>query len=283
MNGVRRTRSPGFTLMELLCVLVILALLAALLFPVFSGAREKVRQTACVSNMRQIGLAFRLYMQDNEETFPINRTCVGMPIPHETQCEEGMNVTGWVDMVSVYIRSDVFKCPSDPTPILSPEAVGYRLSSDPARRTNVNRTSYAKNNNIGNVPPPAGYIVQDAMTGNAATTIMVMEWAPSQGGGANDREQVGATFNIYRDAREQPADGAQANVNANILIDGREDPFQRAYVQWRVPSKQHHGGSNYIFTDGHANWLLPRVVIGQFGFPTAAEYGNTGQKPDFRL
>jgi prepilin-type N-terminal cleavage/methylation domain-containing protein/prepilin-type processing-associated H-X9-DG protein len=283
MNGARRVRSPGFTLIELLFVLVILALLAALLFPIFSGAREKVRQAACVSNMRQIGLAFRLYMQDYDEMFPINRTCVGIPIPQETLCQEGMNVTGWVDMVSTYVRGNIFKCPSDPTPILHPQAVGYRLSSDPTRRTNVNRTSYAKNNNIGNVPPPAGYIVQDSMTGNVATTIMVMEWAPSQGGGANDREQTGATFNIYRDAREQPADGSQANANANALIDDKDDPYQRAYVQWRVPSKQHHGGANYIFTDGHAKWLLPRAVIGQFGFPNTVEYGNTGQNPDFRL
>src|SRR5690349_19864487 len=193
MKRARRVRMPGFTLIEMLFVLVILALLAALLFPVFSGARQKAEQAVCVSNMRQIGLAFRLYMQDYDETFPINRTCVGTPVLNETFCDEGLNVNGWVDMVSAYTPGNVFKCPSDPTPILRPQAVGFRLSSDPTQRTNINRTSYAKNNNIGNVPPPAGYILQDAMTGNIATTVMVMEWAPNQGGGANAREQVGAT------------------------------------------------------------------------------------------
>lgn len=283
MKGARYVWTPGFTLIELLFVLVILALLAGLLFPVCYGAREKARQAACVSNMRQIGLAFRLYMQDNDETFPINRTCVGMPLPNEAFCDEGMHVTGWLDMISSYTRNDVFKCPSDPTPIVQPEAVGYRLSADPAWRTNINRTSYAKNNNIGNVPPPAGYIVQDAMTENVSTTIMVMEWAPNQGGGANGREQVGSTFNLYRDVREQPEDGSQANANANALIDNGGDPYQRAYVQWRIPSKQHQKGANYVFTDGHARWLLPSAIIGQLWFPSRVEYGNTGQKPDFRL
>src|SRR5450432_97245 len=98
MKRARRVWISAFTLIELLFVLVILALLAALLFPVFNEAREKARQAVCVSNMRQIGLAFRLYMQDYDETFPINRTCVGMQVPHETLCVEGLNVLGWVDM-----------------------------------------------------------------------------------------------------------------------------------------------------------------------------------------
>jgi prepilin-type N-terminal cleavage/methylation domain-containing protein/prepilin-type processing-associated H-X9-DG protein len=286
MKPIPPARLGGFSLMELLFVLVILGLLAALLFPVFGSAREKARQAACVGNMRQLGMAFRLYMQDNDEIFPINRTCVGGFMPPETPCAEGMTVLGWLDMVAVYTRGSLFKCPSDPTPIVSSQPLGYRLSSDPSRRTNINRCSYAKNNNLGNVPPPFGYIVHDAMTYNTATTVMLMEWAPNQGGGANDREQVGATFNIYRDLAEQSADGSELNANANVLIDDRDDPYQRAYVRRRIPSKQHQGGANYIFTDGHARWLRSQAIIGQFGFSTSqagAEYGNNGQKPDFRL
>src|SRR5262249_24569208 len=58
--------SPGFTLIELLVVIAIIAILAAILFPVFAQAREKARQTACVSNMRQIGSAMTMYAQDND-------------------------------------------------------------------------------------------------------------------------------------------------------------------------------------------------------------------------
>ena len=64
------TRQRGFTLIELLVVIAIIAILAAILFPVFSKAREKARQTACTSNLKQISLAVMIYVQENDEVFP---------------------------------------------------------------------------------------------------------------------------------------------------------------------------------------------------------------------
>ena len=61
----RRTRSTGFTLIELLVVIAIIAILAAILFPVFQKVRENARRTSCLSNMKQLGLAFTQYVQDN--------------------------------------------------------------------------------------------------------------------------------------------------------------------------------------------------------------------------
>jgi len=68
-----RTRS-AFTLIELLVVIAIIAILAAILFPVFAQARAKARQTACLSNMKQIGTGLMMYSQDSDETLPGNDT-----------------------------------------------------------------------------------------------------------------------------------------------------------------------------------------------------------------
>ena len=69
---MERRRRPAFTLIELLVVIAIIAILAAILFPVFAQAREKARMTACLSNMKQIGTALTMYAQDYDETLPLN-------------------------------------------------------------------------------------------------------------------------------------------------------------------------------------------------------------------
>jgi prepilin-type N-terminal cleavage/methylation domain-containing protein/prepilin-type processing-associated H-X9-DG protein len=71
---LNRTKRHGFTLIELLVVIAIIAILAAILFPVFAKAREKARQTKCLSNQRQIALAFMMYAQDNNESLPVATT-----------------------------------------------------------------------------------------------------------------------------------------------------------------------------------------------------------------
>src|SRR5436305_1411609 len=69
-SRVRREGRRGFTLIELLVVIAIIAILAAILFPVFAQAREKARQAMCLSNLKQIGNGFMMYVQDYDEIFP---------------------------------------------------------------------------------------------------------------------------------------------------------------------------------------------------------------------
>src|SRR5215467_4880842 len=70
MRHLDRRNSRGFTLIELLVVIAIIAILAAILFPVFAQAREKARTASSGSNVKQLGLAIRMYVQDYDEHFP---------------------------------------------------------------------------------------------------------------------------------------------------------------------------------------------------------------------
>jgi prepilin-type N-terminal cleavage/methylation domain-containing protein/prepilin-type processing-associated H-X9-DG protein len=95
------TRRRGFTLIELLVVIAVIAILAAILFPVFSAAREKARSASCLSNMRQIGMAANMYLDDWD----------GRLYFHHAALEE---IT-WASRLLPYTRNPkIYACPSDP-------------------------------------------------------------------------------------------------------------------------------------------------------------------------
>ncbi|MEO7718313.1 MAG: DUF1559 domain-containing protein [Capsulimonas sp.] len=103
-HGIFKARKEqrGFTLIELLVVIAIIAILAAILFPVFAKAREKARQISCVSNLKQIGLGIMQYTQDNDENLPYARI-------------DAAPVTPWQGAIYPYVKSaQLFKCPDNP-------------------------------------------------------------------------------------------------------------------------------------------------------------------------
>ena len=93
----------GFTLIELLVVIAIIAILAAILFPVFAKAREKARQITCASNEKQLGLGVLQYTQDNDERLPCGNVNGGAL---------GNFPDGWAGQIYPYVKSTgVYKCP----------------------------------------------------------------------------------------------------------------------------------------------------------------------------
>ncbi len=120
------SRKSGFTLIELLVVIAIIAILAAILFPVFARAREKARQASCQSNEKQLGLAFLMYAQDYDETFP--RDCwqnvppisnASYPTLHNPAGASVEAHWDWPHHVYPYVKNtQIFDCPTsrDPYP-----------------------------------------------------------------------------------------------------------------------------------------------------------------------
>lgn len=110
-----RERQSAFTLIELLVVIAIIAILAAILFPVFAQAREKARQIDCISNLKQIGLATLMYQQDYDGVYPPARIA---------GCDSSVQACVWNEMINPYIKSSepgssfqnmggIFHCPDD--------------------------------------------------------------------------------------------------------------------------------------------------------------------------
>lgn len=105
MKLFSRTKQGGFTLIELLVVIAIIAILSAILFPVFAKVREKARQTSCLSNEKQLGLGFIQYVEDYDETYPTGGGGGNGDL--------GM---GWAGQIYPYVKSTgVYNCPDDST------------------------------------------------------------------------------------------------------------------------------------------------------------------------
>jgi prepilin-type N-terminal cleavage/methylation domain-containing protein/prepilin-type processing-associated H-X9-DG protein len=159
-------RRKGFTLIELLVVIAIIAILAAILFPVFAQAREKARQTTCASNLRQLGLSAMMYAQDYDQRY----------VPW---WGDNAKPQGWSSILMPYVKNEqMFTCPSDGvkrTNVKVPKR-SYTMNGDwfsPDQR-GLSR-SYTTDKGTG--PPLGGYSEADVEQ-PAATIMFCDRWGP---------------------------------------------------------------------------------------------------------
>ena len=118
----------GFTLIELLIVIAIIALLAAILFPVFGRARENARRSSCQSNLKQIGLGLIQYSQDNDEM--IVQSYYGS----NNNASDATDKYKWMDAIFPYVKNEqLFNCPSN---------IGKTLQTNPVTGGNITSTGY---------------------------------------------------------------------------------------------------------------------------------------------
>ncbi len=233
-------RERGFTLIELLVVIAIIAILAAILFPVFAQAREKARQTVCVSNMKQIGTALLMYTQDYDEQFSPIRVALENGLHGEAN-----SVLTWRNVIQPYLKSfDVFSCPSNPNgKPTGPGTAGTGWND--LTTLNAEGWQFTPNREM-----PMSY----GFTSCASTWAPAnVSWATSDGQlSENDAElaRPAGTIMVAEGTR------GDSDINAQWMWNGysnpnSSNPYDRAgiftHVKWPGPG----GKGNFLFFDGH--------------------------------
>ncbi len=226
-----KNQSRGFTLIELLVVIAIIAILAAILFPVFAKAREKARQISCASNLKQLGLGIIQYTQDNDEYYPNGTNGHGR---------------GWAGEISPYIKSNgLYKCPDDAT---TPSTADLALN--PPRAT----CSYGFNQNLAPGAASAGQVGgMLAAQASPAKTVQLFEVS-------------GNTAQVTVTTDNDSLAGSGDTTDWGWLDNGNGGKYATGKLgnpQWSDttrldpanPTGRHTDAANYALADGHAKYL----------------------------
>lgn len=238
-----RGRSSAFTLIELLVVIAIIAILAAILFPVFARAREKARQASCLSNLKQLGLGMLQYVQDNGEYYPaLDNWMVNPP-------------TIWASVIYPYVKSTgVYTCPDDSFTALVDGGTGYGTSA-------TWHLSYIMNEEFGNTAwtvngsgPPL-WATRQSLIVKPANTVLLCD------GGA----QISATAPFVTPTsplKQAPwylcdPDNTYSGMGGNAGCQGYALLPDSQNPEAAGPAVRHTEMSNVAFADGHVKALKP--------------------------
>lgn len=245
---MHRKHRSGFTLIELLVVIAIIAILAAILFPVFAQAREKARQTSCLSNEKQLGTAITMYTQDYDETFPLAYGKSGgvngnwewsyfMCVPYNWNPTRTADFDSfanfWANSTYAYTKNyQLLACPSAPLAKLSASAYPTNLTIQPVPVT------YSYNGDLH------GYTLAGVNNPSACPLVWEGDGKAKLLGyqTANPDMSCGTGDCVYKPV-----------VNGFCSTNGCVDyVWQGTNVDG--PMTVHSGGQVFTFTDGHTKW-----------------------------
>ena len=307
--GKERRSTHGFTLIELLVVIAIIAILAAILLPVFAAARERARQTTCASNLKQLGLAIMQYTQDYDES-PPNGTSYTSTAYNSVCANHALQ--GWAGQIYPYVKSSrVYTCPDDPSsPPATTTVMSYAMNMDLLQQqTTIPAGSgggcYNTCWTMGKWAAPAVTILlvecrllYDPSTGwpgigvTTANLITGAEVPPSDviaPGPAPDYYLSPATngYNFECDAQNGcwsnargSYTGTQPYINAYAGIDAGQFAGLPAltgngdFVDNGVG--RHSGLGNFLFADGHVKTVQPNSVTGGTNAASSIAQQTTG-------
>jgi prepilin-type N-terminal cleavage/methylation domain-containing protein/prepilin-type processing-associated H-X9-DG protein len=270
-----RRKAAGFTLIELLVVIAIIAILAAILFPVFAQAREKARAISCLSNAKQIGLGLYMYVEDYDEMMPAAFNAI--PAINGGNC----GLITFEDQINPYIKSQqLYKCPSDGYPRNGAcfwdgsqgnvnTGVGKQLRSygyvgnictqqfDLAGDVGGNPNTVDADPNTGMSEWQVGYSI--AGIDQPADTIAIVEAAGyTDGSGGQDGWYSSPWGDLFTNCDTYKLSGRNYPPVLGSADDWHGTSCQGAYeanANFDTPSKIHMGRGNYSFADGHAKNL----------------------------
>ena len=257
MNSIKNRRERyGFTLIELLVVIAIIAILAAILFPVFAQAREKARQTSCLSNQKQLVLAALQYSQDYDETMPLSVRGAGgnwsylsfVPAPNDWSTLFGpitkaSTAAVWPNSIESYTKSDgIQACPSAEFTDYSPyTGVAYSTLAPGKRLYDIADVYNGLFNSlpIGQIPSPASAVLLWEGYGKSETK----GWS-----------QVNPQLDCYDTLSEActyiPAKDGCADENAGPGHNGETS----GWFGFDATAYVHGRGMNFAYADGHVKW-----------------------------
>jgi prepilin-type N-terminal cleavage/methylation domain-containing protein/prepilin-type processing-associated H-X9-DG protein len=267
----------GFTLIELLVVIAIIAILAAILFPVFAQAREKARAITCLSNMKEIGLATMMYVQDYDEQFPDGQSAYG-----------GVHPVGWAGQLYPYIKSiGILKCPDDSSAGVVSYAYNNSIGSDGIYGPKDSNGNYLP----GPAEPDSALIEPDATVvffeiGNNYCTATQSAYASTY-----TAQAVAAGWDIGSPTSEgdgtvdgigplygPPWTATGVTMETGVL-QNCDTHYDNNTAIYKDLTGRHSNGANYAMADGHAKWLMPGRVSGGYALTAAELASYTGYGP----